>query len=41
MKTEVNKQFNKELMALAIPFALQGLLNALVGASDAFIFQVK
>lgn len=37
MKTKMNKQFNKELMALAIPFALQGLLNALVGASDALM----
>lgn len=32
-----DKQFNKELIALAIPFALQGLLNALVGASDALM----
>lgn len=37
MKRGVDKQFNKELMALAIPFALQGLLNALVGASDALM----
>ena len=37
MKMERNKQFNKELFALAIPFALQGLLNALVGASDALM----
>lgn len=32
-----DKQFTKELLALAIPFALQGLLNALVGASDALM----
>lgn len=32
-----NKQFTKELLSLAIPFALQGLLNALVGASDALM----
>lgn len=32
-----NNEFNKELMVLAIPFALQGLLNALVGASDALM----
>ena len=31
------KLFNKELMALAIPLALQNLLNALVGASDALM----
>ncbi|MCR5296157.1 MAG: polysaccharide biosynthesis C-terminal domain-containing protein [Clostridiales bacterium] len=31
------RQFKKELMALAIPLALQGLLNALVGASDALM----
>ncbi len=31
------KQFNKELMALAVPLALQNLLNALVGASDALM----
>lgn len=37
MKMERSKQFNKELFALAIPFALQGLLNALVGASDALM----
>lgn len=33
----MKKQFNKELFALGIPFALQGLLNALVGASDALM----
>ena len=31
------KKFNKELMTLAIPLALQNLLNALVGASDALM----
>ncbi len=31
------KPFNKELMALAVPLALQNLLNALVGASDALM----
>lgn len=35
--TAEKKQFNKELMALAIPLALQNLLNALVGASDALM----
>lgn len=37
MTLSKNKQFNKELMALAIPFALQGLLNSLVGATDALM----
>ena len=32
-----DKRFRKELMSLAIPFALQWLLNALVGASDALM----
>ena len=32
-----DKSFYKELMALAIPLALQALLNALVGASDALM----
>ena len=32
-----SKSFKKELMALAIPLALQNLLNALVGASDALM----
>ena len=32
-----DKQFRKELMSLAIPFALQWLLNALVDASDALM----
>ncbi len=31
------KAFDQELMALAIPLALQGLLSALVGASDALM----
>ena len=31
------KQFHQELMALAIPLALQNLLTALVGASDALM----
>ena len=31
------KKFYKELFALAVPFALQGLLNSLVGASDALM----
>ncbi len=31
------KKFNKELRALAIPLALQQLLNALVGATDALV----
>ncbi len=31
------KLFRKELMAIAIPLALQNLLNALVGASDALM----
>lgn len=37
MNAEEKKQFNKELMALAVPLALQNLLNALVGASDALM----
>ena len=37
MLTEKDKSFRKELSALAIPFALQGLLTALVGASDALM----
>ena len=37
MQLTDRKQFNKELMALAIPLALQNLLNALVGASDALM----
>ncbi len=31
------KQFNKELRTLAVPLALQQLLNALVGATDALV----
>lgn len=31
------KAFNKQLLSLAIPLALQNLLNALVGASDALM----
>lgn len=34
---EKNKEFNSELISLAVPFALQGLLTALVGASDALM----
>ena len=37
MITEEKRSFNKELMTLAIPLALQNLLNALVGASDALM----
>ncbi len=37
MDTAEKKRFNRELMALAIPLALQALLNALVGASDALM----
>ena len=37
MQTTETKGFRKELMALAIPLALQNLLNALVGASDALM----
>lgn len=37
MNTENKKAFYRELMALAIPLALQNLLNALVGASDALM----
>ena len=37
MKPSDKKLFNKELMALAVPLALQNLLNALVGASDALM----
>lgn len=33
----MDKNFKKELFALAVPFALQGLLNSLVGASDALM----
>ena len=37
MQLTERKQFSKELIALAIPLALQELLNALVGASDAMM----
>ena len=35
MNAEEKRTFNRELMALAVPLALQNLLTALVGASDA------
>ncbi len=37
MNPTEKKQFNRELMTLAVPLALQNLLNALVGASDALM----
>ncbi|MGN1021463.1 MAG: MATE family efflux transporter [Aristaeellaceae bacterium] len=37
MNAEEQGRFNRELMTLAIPLALQSLLNALVGASDALM----
>ncbi len=37
MNIAEKKNFNKELIALAIPLALQQLLNALVGATDALV----
>ena len=37
MNTAEKKQFNKELLGLALPLALQNLLYALVGASDALM----
>ena len=37
MNSEEKKNFNKELMGLAVPLALQNLLTALVGASDALM----
>lgn len=37
MNAEEKRAFNKELMSLAIPFALQNLLQALVGATDALM----
>lgn len=37
MNTEEKKKFNKELLTLAIPIALQNLLTALVGATDALM----
>ena len=37
MNSEEKKVFNRELMSLAVPLALQNLLTALVGASDALM----
>ncbi len=37
MNSLEKKNFNKELLTLAIPLALQQLLNALVGATDALV----
>ena len=37
MNPDEKKQFNKELLSLAIPLALQNLLTTLVGASDALM----
>ncbi len=37
MNTAEKKHFNKELITLAIPLALQHLLSALVGATDALV----
>ena len=37
MTAAEKKEFNKELLSLAVPLALQGLLSALVGASDALM----
>lgn len=37
LSRDEKKQFNKELMTLAIPLALRNLLYALVGASDALM----
>ena len=37
MNYEEKKEFNKQLMGLAVPLALQNLLTALVGASDALM----
>ena len=37
MNPEEKNKFNKQLMSLAVPLALQNLLGALVGASDAFM----
>ena len=34
---EDKKRFNKDLLTLAVPLALQNLLGALVGASDALM----
>ena len=37
LSKEDKKQFNRELLTLAVPLALQNLLTALVGASDALM----
>lgn len=37
MKIDERKRFNRELLTITIPLALQNLLNALVGASDALM----
>ena len=37
MNQDEKKVFNAKLKALAVPLALQSLLNALVGASDALM----
>ena len=37
MNYEEKKEFNKQLMGLAVPLALQNLLTSLVGASDALM----
>lgn len=37
MNANEKKKFNKELLTLVVPLALQNLLNALVGASDALM----
>lgn len=37
MCSRKEKTFNNELLSLAIPLALQQLLNALVGATDALV----
>lgn len=37
MTTEQKREFRKQLLTLAVPLALQNLLNALVGASDALM----
>ncbi len=37
MNAQEKKKFNSELISLAIPLALQQLLNALVGATDALV----
>ena len=37
MNREERQNFNKELMSLAVPLALQNFLTSLVGASDALM----